>query len=105
MNAGRLRHRVTIQEKSVTDNAAGEEIITWSDVATVWAAIEPVRGAEFWEAQQEQAERPAKIVMRYRSDVTVANRLIWGSHTYDIESVVRPAERQIMLEIMVIERL
>jgi head-tail adaptor len=34
MRAGRLRHRVVIQRKTVTQNAFGEEVITWTTVGT-----------------------------------------------------------------------
>jgi len=104
MRAGELRHRVTIQEKSVTRNSYGEEVITWGDVATVWAAVEPLargpRGREFIEAQRAGAEITTLIRMRYRSGIAPEMRVVYGSHTYDIKSVVHVEERQRELHLM-----
>jgi SPP1 family predicted phage head-tail adaptor len=58
METGQLRHQVTIQaqDSPVVRNAAGEQELTYSDVETVWAAIEPASGREFYAAEQVQAE-------------------------------------------------
>ena len=34
---GEFRERLTIQQKDVTRNGIGDEVATWSDVATTWA--------------------------------------------------------------------
>jgi len=88
MQAGKLRHRVTLQEKSVSRNAYHDEVVSWSDVATVWAEIQPLEGREFFESQRLGAEQPSWIRIRHRSDVTPSMRVVRGSVTYDIETVV-----------------
>lgn len=100
MRAGRLRRRVTIQEKTVSRNSYGEEIITWSDVDTVWAAVEPLHGREYTEMRRAGAEVTTRIIMRYRDDVTPAMRITWDSHVYDIESVIDVDGRHVQLELM-----
>jgi len=95
-----LRNRVTIQEKTVTQNTYGEEVITWSDVATVWGAVEPIRGDEFIAMRREGAELTTRIVIRYRSGVVTENRVTFGSHTYDIESIIHVEERQREMHLM-----
>ena len=99
MRAGRLRHRVTLQRKVVTRDAYGGEVITWTDVATVWAAVEPLRGRELEAAAQAGAELSARIVMRYRSDVVPEWRVAWDGHVYDIEAVVDVDGRHRTLEL------
>ena len=98
-NAGWLRHRITIQDKSVARNAYGEEVITWTEVATVWAAVWPIRGREYMEAQQQQADVTHRVMIRYRTDVVPTMRITWGSRTFMIESVieVRSARRDMEL--------
>lgn len=93
MRAGELRHRVTIQEASETVTSAGERSKTWNDVATVWAAIEPLTGRERWQAQQVMATATHRVRMRYRGDVDVENRLVYGSRVLDILQVINPDER------------
>jgi len=100
MRAGRLRQRVTIQGKVVTQDTYGAEEITWTDVVTVWAAVEPLRGREFLEAQREGAEVTTRIVMRYRASVTPEMRVVFGDHTYDVLSVIQVEERRRELQLM-----
>lgn len=100
MRAGRLRNRITIQEKTVTQNTYGEEVIVWSDVDTVWGSIEPMRGREFVEFQREGAEVTTRIVIRHLSGVVPEMRATEGSHVYDILSVINRDERDIQMELM-----
>jgi SPP1 family predicted phage head-tail adaptor len=100
MRSGYLRHRATIQQKSVTRSATGAEVVTWSTVATVWAAINPMRGAEYVDAAQLRDQVDAKITMRYRSGIIPAMRVTEGGNTWDIISVVNPGQRDALLELM-----
>jgi len=100
IRAGELRHRVTIQQKSVTRNTFGEEIVTWQDVATVWAAIEPLRGREFFESQQVNAEVTTRIRIRYRPGITPTMRVVYGSRIFDIQAVINVEERNRELHLM-----
>jgi SPP1 family predicted phage head-tail adaptor len=100
MRAGNLRHRVTIQSKGTpARNSYGEEVITWATEATVWGAVEPLRGREFLEGKREGAEVTTRIRIRHRDGITPEMRAVWGSHTYDIVSVIdlEGREREIHL--------
>lgn len=98
-----MRHRVTLQTAAESLSALGEPSLTWSAIATVWASIEPLRGREFILSQAESVSVDARIRIRYRSDVDTGDRVVWGSHTYDIHSVIRPLEKANYLELMVSE--
>lgn len=100
MRAGQLRQRVTIQEKSVTRNSYGEEVITWSDVATVWASVEPLSGREFLDAQRAGAEVTTRIRIRYRSGIAPEMRVTYGDHVYDIKAVIDVEERHREIQLM-----
>lgn len=100
MRAGTLRQRVTIQEKNVTQNEYGEEVITWDDVNTVWAAVEPLQGREFLEAQRAGAEVTTRIRIRHRDGIEPEMRVSWGDHAYDIEAVIAIEERQREIHLM-----
>lgn len=91
---------MTIQEKSVAQNTTGEEVITWADVATVWAAVEPLRGSEFAELERAGAQVTTRIVMRYRSGILPEMRVVFGTHVYDVRSVVHVEERGRELQLM-----
>ena len=86
--AGKLSERVTFQSKSVTKNAIGEEVVSWVDYATVWAEVRPVRGAEFYAANQMQQTLDLRVFIRERSGITPDLRLRWKSTNYDITGVI-----------------
>lgn len=100
MRAGRLRHRVTLQSKVEARDSYGATTITWDDEATVWAAIEPLSGREYFSQQQIQAEASVRIVVRYYSGLSTAWRVKDGSTYYDIVDVLNHDERNRMMTLM-----
>lgn len=100
MRIGRLRHRVTLQYKVVVADSYGAETITWTDLVTVWGAVEPVRGEEFIELARAGAEISTRIVIRYRGSIVPEMRVVFGSHTYDVRSVIHVDERERELQLM-----
>lgn len=103
MDIGNLRHRVTIQSKTESQDAYGEATYTWATVVTVWAAVEPLTAREFISGRAELQEVTTRIRMRSRDDVTPEMRCTWNGHTYDIESVIRIEERDIEMELLCTE--
>jgi len=75
VQAGRLRHRVTIQNFVTETLPSGQETERWTDGATVWAEVRGVSGRELLAAGAELAESTIRVWMRYRRDVTAASRL------------------------------
>jgi SPP1 family predicted phage head-tail adaptor len=100
VRAGTLRHRVTIQEKNVTQNDYGEEVITWDEMDVLWAAVEPLSGREFLEAQRAGAEVTTRIRIRHQDGIVPEMRVVWGDHVYDIEAVIAIEERQREIHLM-----
>jgi SPP1 family predicted phage head-tail adaptor len=103
MRAGQLRHKVVIQENVPSRDGYGAEVESWDEYATVWAAIEPIRGREFWESQQINAEVTARITIRYLAGVTPKMRILHGTRIFEILSVINPEERNRELQLMVKE--
>lgn len=100
MRAGTLRQRVTIQDKSVVRDTYGGETISWTDVAEVWAAVEPLQGREYLEARQTMAEVTTRIRVRYRSGITPEMRVEYDSRNYEILAVIHVREQQRELHLM-----
>ncbi len=101
MRAGRLHERVTLQQPVTTQDDYGQDIITWADVATVWAGVEPLRGRDFHEAQQHTNELTTRIVMRKQPfEVLPTWRVVHGSAAYEVHVVIDPASRNATLELM-----
>lgn len=75
--AGRLRHRVRIEQPvEDRDEDSGAVITTWALVAEVWAAIEPLSTREFIQAAAVQSEITGRIVIRFRDGLTPDMRII-----------------------------
>ena len=103
MRTGRLRHRVKIQHYTESQNAFGEATKNWTDYATVWAAVEPVKGREFWESQQINAEITTKVTMRYLAGVKPKMRILYDTRIFEIDSVINVDERNRELQLLVKE--
>ncbi len=103
MKSGDLNKRIVIQEKTVGSpavDAFGQPSVVWQDLHTVWAAVEPLTGREFWAQQQFQSELTTKFRIRYLTDITTEMRIRYAGKTYMIKSVIDPKEDHIELQFM-----
>lgn len=87
MQAGKLRHRVTVEQASTVANAFGEPAETWAPFATVWASREDLSGREQFLAQQWRADVTTRFVVRYVAGLTPAMRINDGGTLYNINSI------------------
>lgn len=85
--AGRLRHRITIQDKVTTrDETTGAVIETWeivSGLESVPAEVGPLSTREFIAAQSMQSEVRARIRIRYRDGLRATMRAIHRGQAYE----------------------
>ncbi len=91
MQAGKLRHRCTIEKPTdQQDPNTGEMIKGWEEVAKAWMDIEPLSARAFIAAQAAQSEVTGQLVMRYRPGLQVDSsmRVRKGSAIYNIEGVL-----------------
>ncbi len=100
LSAGRLRHRIEIQDYEVSYDKYGQPIYAWTPWATVWASVEPLQGREFLAAMALQSQTTVRIRMRYRPGVTSVMRVLFGGRIYGIESVIEPQSRRHELQLM-----
>lgn len=86
--AGKLRHLVEIQEK-VQTRVSGSSALQWLWTKITdgdwWVAIEPLSTREFMAAGAMQGKATARIIGRYRPDVTSAMRIKHNDAIYSIE--------------------
>ena len=99
MRAGKLRHKLTIQNFTTT-NAYGTITKTWATFATAWGSIEPLKGKEFFESMKENSELTHRIRVRYTAGITTKMRISWNSRTFEIISVKDKDERDTEYELM-----
>ncbi len=106
MHAGWLRHVLMIERKAATRNVVGEQVVAWTQVATVRGSIEPLRGREYHEAYQGEHAVSVRLRIRfYRDLVPEIYRVRWidesgQAHIYEIVSVVHQREQKRQTELM-----
>lgn len=91
IQAGKLNKRVEISYLATGSPAVddfGMPNTSWEELCTVWAAVEPISGREFWAQQQVQSEITVKIRVRYRNDITEGMQAEYNSKTYTIKNVI-----------------
>lgn len=87
--AGKLRHRVSLQEFTTTvDEETGNRERTWTEVRKLWAAVEPLSGREFVSAAASQSKVTTRITILYRSGITHEMRVVYRGKIYNIEAVL-----------------
>ncbi len=108
MRAGSLRHQITIEKQSTTRDSYGEIGGAWTSGLNTWASIEPLRGLEYFNAQQIQAGVTHEIRMRNltmigTTGISSKHRIKFGSRYFNITSVINPSEQKSMGLILMCE--
>lgn len=94
MQAGKLNQRIALQKQSSSRDGAGQPVLSWGDVATVWADLRHVSGIETVKADADASVVKASVRIRYRTDVVAGMRLVCSSVVYSIKAVLPDAGRQ-----------
>lgn len=99
MQAGKLRDRITVEERSQTQDDFGAPLNTWTALFEDWAGIEELSGREYFSDARIAADVDTRITMRYRDGITPVHRIVHEDHIYDIKHVIRDP-RKTQLELM-----
>ena len=109
--SGELRRKIILQQRSTTQDSAGGQAVTWTDLARVSAAIQPMTGRELLASQVVHTEVTTEIVCRYRADlfgdpkVTAALRAVYLGRVYDIHAVIDEDMRHVYVRLLASEGL
>lgn len=101
---GALRQRLTLEERTRTQEEGGTATITWSAVAEVWGRIAPSSGREIVRADGVSAKLTHEIALRHRTGVRPQMRLRQGARVFEIHAVIDIAERRRWLRCLCEER-
>lgn len=96
MRAGKLRHRVAVEERVDVQDDTGGVVSQWRTRAVVWASVEPLSGREQLTAAQPLAINSTRIRLRWVpriADLDPKWRLRFGSTLYNLISVMNVEER------------
>lgn len=73
-------------------------------VATVWAAVEPLRGREYFAAMAEQADVTTRIRIRYREGIDRTMTVKCDGHEFEVLHIIHPELGKQELQLMCKER-
>lgn len=101
--AGALRHRVVIEAGTPARDAGGGQTDPWADpvaLATVWARIEPLGGAERLRAMRLEHPVTHRITIRHRAGVGAGHRVRLGARVFNVRAAIDAGERHRVLELL-----
>lgn len=99
MQAGKLRHRLSVLAEQRTPDGMGGYRQGWAELRKVWAEITLPTGRVDVVAQQLQSIVTAEIRCRPSTDLLVGRRLVHGATVYRIDAVL-PDNRNSMLRLL-----
>lgn len=110
MAIGAMRRRVDIQAYTRTGDDGGGAALTWTNVASVWADIQPQGSREgmFGQDNQNREVSTYKVYIRFRRGVTAKQRLrhvyrrdgVEYTETFNIIGVMDPDGKERYLELL-----
>jgi len=103
VTVGGLKKRVTILKQVRVSDGQGGFTETWQEAGTVWAAIEPISGREYYEAMQLASDVTHRVRMRYM-DLTPHEKIKYDDRVFDIIAVIDVNMEHRELEVLCNER-
>lgn len=104
----KLQHSIILQSPGGIRDAVGERVTTWTNVATVFASINPLTVRESFEAEQVQSSVTHKIIIRYDSAIAAIDhswRILFGVRVFIIDGVRNIDEANEMFQLKCTEGL
>lgn len=100
-NPGELNTQISLQTRTVSQDAGGFTTKAWATLATVWAKWENDHGQEAWTNASQGVIDRARVTIRYRTGVNARLAVLKGSTRYEIVSVDNVRERSEYIEMNV----
>lgn len=84
---GKRDQRIRIEERTVTKQANGEETVSWTTLATVWAEVIHVSGREILARYGVDDEQAFRFRIRARDDLDATMRIVFQGRYFDIKGL------------------
>ena len=98
--AGQLDRRITLQTFSETTDSFGQEVKTYSTLASVWANVKEKVGSEGEDGDMLAATKKVEFIIRYRTDVNEQMRISYNSNIYKIQAIQSADGRKAFLKLV-----
>jgi SPP1 family predicted phage head-tail adaptor len=96
-DAGKLTIQITIQSKTIAQDAEGNASAAWSDLKTVWAEPLGKTSREFYRLATNNSEITQIFRVRYAAGITPHMRVKFGGTYLGIIGAENEGERNISL--------
>jgi SPP1 family predicted phage head-tail adaptor len=100
LNAGKLKHRITIQQGIITEGELDQQLEEWVDFKSVRCMIKTLQGREYVAASATQSERTYRFVMRYTKGINSFMRIVYDERVFNIDSVINDDEENKTLTVI-----
>jgi len=94
MKAGKMVHVIDVQQASMTVNAAGTPVQTWSKLATLRAELIEQSTEEFLRGAGDTGVTTLAFRTRHVSGITTDHRVSFDGAAFDIEEIVAIGRRR-----------
>jgi len=102
LEAGKLWHEVSIEERADTRDSYGESDPSWSEYLATYAEIINLSGNELLQAQQVNSRITTKVIIRYdetfsaTAGIKAAMRVVFKSRNYGILWINKLSQYSVM---------
>lgn len=90
VDPGALRSELSLQACTTTPDGMGGHTQTWTEMATVFARIEPVSAGSLYGPDQTVETVTHRVMLRWRSGVAAGQRFVRQGRVFDIVTVHDP---------------
>lgn len=90
MRAGALDRKLTLRHATMTTDKYGEEVPTWTDLATVWASKVDIRDSERIQAAATGASVTTRFQIRWSTVVkalTTKDQVVCEGRAYQVTAI------------------
>ncbi len=92
IDPGSLNHELLLEKASIVVTETGELNESWSEIASLWAQLEPIGAGPRLLGEQVLPEVTHRITLRHRTDIASNMRLRKGTRIFQILTLHDPDE-------------
>jgi len=108
--AGNLRRRLVVQRRDSDQDAAGQQVTTWTTLGKTWGAVAAQAGREVLAGAVIRPENERIITIRYFPGLTAKDRIVYTDfegveHFFNITRISDIDEKHRVMELLAVEGL
>jgi SPP1 family predicted phage head-tail adaptor len=84
---GKMRERVILQNRVISQSDSGFQSETYSNIATLWTALDYKSGFEEEDADKIVSQQKINFTLRYNENITTNSRFVYRDSLYQIEKI------------------